>query len=77
MASLVVTATDDVGVTRVSFDRWDAVNLVWVHVGDISSAPYSLSLDTAVLNPGWNQIDASAIDAAGNSTTDYIWIVRP
>jgi hypothetical protein len=77
--TLTVSATDNVGIVNVHFYRWDAVNLVSVAIGDDDTAPYSVILDSKVLNEEWNQINAWAVDAAGNysSTVDkHIWLFR-
>ncbi|MCE9666341.1 Ig-like domain-containing protein [Myxococcus stipitatus] len=60
-----MSATDDVGVTRVH------VELDGVQVGEADlSAPWSVSLDTEALEPyGPRQMTAVARDAAGNVTT--------
>jgi len=71
---LEVTASDDVGVTKVVFYRWDYVNLQSVEIGTDYSAPYRLNFDTSVLLPDWNEIDAFAYDANNNSSGKYIWL---
>jgi len=71
---LTVNATDNVGVTRVYFSRWDAVNLRRVEIGNVYSLPFQIDLDCSVLNYDWNEIDVQAYDAAGNiSSQKYIW----
>lgn len=64
VVSVQVSATDDVGVTRVE---------VYVDGGlltTLSSAPYSYSWDTGAEANGSHQLRAVAFDAAGNSATD-------
>jgi len=75
--TLGVTATDNVGVSSVTFTRWDAANLVVVELGVDTTAPYQLAIDTRLLNYGPNQVNAFAKDAAGNvSTSPHIWAQR-
>ncbi|MBM3190482.1 MAG: hypothetical protein FJZ90_17425, partial [Chloroflexi bacterium] len=73
---LEVSATDNVGVARVHFSRWDAVNQRWVELGDDETSPYQATLDVSTLNLGWNQVNATANDSAGNWATKYIWLNR-
>lgn len=74
---LEVSASDNVGVTRVLFYRWDAVNGQWIDLDNVYSAPYQMSLDTSTLNYEWNQIFTNAFDAAGNvSDRKFIWLYR-
>ena len=70
--NLVVSASDNIGVTEVIFTRYDAVNGQWITIGEDIDSPYAVSLDTSTLNPGWNQVNAEAYDAAGNSNWKYI-----
>lgn len=72
---LRVNATDNVGVAEVAFTWWDARNEKEVLLGEDTTAPYTFLLDTSKLNPGWNQINAVAYDAAGNFGSNYIWVV--
>lgn len=72
---LRVNATDNVGVAKVAFEWWDARNEKVVLLAEDTTAPYTFLLDTSKLNPGWNQIDAVAYDAAGNFGSNYIWVV--
>ncbi|HEY7021902.1 MAG TPA: peptidoglycan DD-metalloendopeptidase family protein [Ktedonobacterales bacterium] len=73
---LQADASDNVGVTRVHFDRWDAVALQVVDLGDAYSAPYQGSVGCTTLNFEWNQVDVTAYDAAGNSAGQYFWLSR-
>lgn len=74
---LEASATDNVGITKVHFFRWDTDTLEYVDVGDVFSAPFGWDLDTMSLNPGWNEIFAEAQDAAGNvSIPESIWLYR-
>lgn len=74
---LSASASDNVGVTRVHFYRWDAVNLVYVQLGDDYTSPYTFVLDSGTLNLNWNQMFVNAYDVAGNvSETVSIWLYR-
>ena len=67
-------ATDNKGVTKVVFRRWDAPTGTWIILIEDYAAPYTYSLDSSTLNTGWNQVNAMAYDAAGNSDDKYIWV---
>jgi pimeloyl-ACP methyl ester carboxylesterase len=71
---LEVSASDNVGVTEVIFYRWDYVNLEYLEIGRVFSAPYRINFDTSILLPDANEIDAFAFDAAGNLAIQYIWL---
>jgi hypothetical protein len=73
---LEASATDNVGVNRVVFNRWDAENQQIVHIATDYSPPYLATVDVAALNMVWNQINAVAYDAVGNVSGRYIWIFR-
>jgi hypothetical protein len=66
--TLSATASDDVGVARVKFFRWDAVNGVWADIATLSAPPWQLSLSVTVLNGAWNQLNVQAFDFAGNAS---------
>jgi len=74
--ALEVSATDDTGITRVDFRRWDAVNNIWVNLSTDTSVPYQASVDVCALNIGLNYIIAYAYDVYGNRTGEYIYIRR-
>lgn len=75
--TLAVQATDNTAVARVQIDWWDAVQKIWRVVLTDDSAPYGITLNPATLNYGWNQLNAVAVDAAGNaSAAATIWIYR-
>jgi uncharacterized repeat protein (TIGR01451 family) len=75
---LIATPSDDVGVAGVEFYRWDKVNLHYVDLGYIYNAPYEWNLNVSTLYSGWNEIDISAYDTAGNvSDHKYIFVYRP
>ena len=74
---LEVNATDNVEVAKVHFLRYDALNNVWIELGDDFTAPFQYNLDVRTLNPEWNQINAYALDNSGNgSDSPYIWIYK-
>ncbi|MDX9953134.1 MAG: Ig-like domain-containing protein [Anaerolineae bacterium] len=74
---LQAEATDNVGVARVRFFRWDAVNLQIVEIGDDYTDPYQRDFDCSILNYGWNETLVEAYDAAGNvSEWQSIWLYR-
>lgn len=74
---LGVTASDNAGVARVLFNRWDPNLLDYRDIGEATQAPFSVSLDTSVLAGGWNQIFARAYDADGNaSERQFIWLYK-
>ncbi|WP_162605085.1 Ig-like domain-containing protein [Geomonas oryzae] len=58
--SLTASATDNVGVSKVEFYQNNAL------IGTSSTAPYSLSWNTALVANGTYTITAKAYDAAGN-----------
>lgn len=74
---LGVNATDDEGVARVHFIRYDAVLEEWVDIGDDYDPPYQIEILASSLNFGLNQINAQAIDTSGNgSNYPHIFINR-
>jgi hypothetical protein len=74
---LMVNASDNLGITRVRFYRWDEPNLQFVEIGSRSSPPYEWYLNVDALNPGWNEVDSEAYDTAGNvSARQRIFINR-
>ncbi|MFN8489879.1 MAG: Calx-beta domain-containing protein [Caldilineaceae bacterium] len=75
IVGLEVSATDiNPGVEEVDFERWDAVNNVWVSLDFDATPPYQSSVDVSTLNAGWNQINATAYDLDGNFAVNHIWI---
>lgn len=66
--TLSATATDNLGVTRVEFFADGAP------VGNATSAPYSIALNTANLANGAHTLTAVAFDAAGNTATATLHI---
>lgn len=71
---LKVEASDNVGVVKVVFDRWDEATQQRVILGDDTSPPYELELDTATLPSGPNIVNAKAVDAVNLEYETYIWI---
>lgn len=67
--TLVATATDNVGVTRVEFFEGTT------SLGVATQAPWQLEVDTATWSDGLKSLTARARDAAGNSTTSDIVVV--
>jgi len=74
---LKVDANDNIAVDHVSFERWDHPTQETIPLGESSSLPYAINLDTRTLNYEWNQINAYAYDTSGNkSTRQFIWLYR-
>ena len=61
-------------MAKVRFDWWDNTAQQRVLIGDDTSSPYQINLNTNTLRPGCNIVNAGAFDAAGNFSEDYIWI---
>jgi len=76
VVQLEVSATDNVGVSRVQFYWWDSIQEQEVDIGVDYTAPYQTTLDCSRLNPGWNEIDAWAYDAAENRARQFVWLDR-
>ena len=74
LVTLKANATDNRGVTKVRFDWWDNTAQQRVLIGEDTSAPYQINLNTNTLRPGCNIVNAGAFDAAGNFIETYIWI---
>ena len=74
---LAAEASDNMGVERVRFYRWDVVNAQWVDIAEVFTPPYTANLNTAVLPDGWNQINARAYDISGKASEPrHIWLVK-
>lgn len=72
---LETSVSDDVGISRVSFARWDP-NLNngtggWVTLFTDTSFPYSLDLDTNQIPSDWIEIGVLAYDRAGNDSGGF------
>jgi PKD repeat protein len=75
--SLEVSATDQgSGVANIHFSRWDAVNQRVVDIATDTAQPYQAYIDIGILNSGYNEIDADAVDKVGNPRRTYFWIYR-
>jgi uncharacterized repeat protein (TIGR01451 family) len=74
---LEASATDDIGVQRVEFYRWNHINLSYVPIGIDTIPLYTWEFDTSVLPLGFNQIFAKAYDTSGqDSLRKRIFIVK-
>jgi uncharacterized repeat protein (TIGR01451 family) len=62
------SATDDGGVQRVNFYRWDHINEEYVDIATDYTYPYTWEFDTSVLPIGYNQIFARAYDYVGHQS---------
>lgn len=77
IVDLQVQASDDQGIDRVEFHRWDVPTQGYIALATLTTAPYRFELDTRTLNLGWNQINARAYDTAGNaSDVGHIWVLK-
>lgn len=74
LVTLKANATDNRGVTKVRFDWWDNTAQQRVLIGEDTTAPYEVNLDTNSLRPGCHYVNAGAFDATGNFREDYIFI---
>jgi hypothetical protein len=76
--SLEVQASDNLGLGRVVFLWWDAVNNRYVTLASLPpTPPFRIQVSASALNPAWNQIFAVAEDLAGNSSNQpYIWLYK-
>lgn len=70
---LQVAVDSPVAVQKVVFIWWDAVfsplDLTWRVLGEDYAYPYSMSFNSNVLRPEWNEVRARVIDIHGNQTT--------
>jgi hypothetical protein len=73
---LTVNASDTggSGISKVVFQRWDKVALLWIEIRTIYNSPYSFTFDASVLLPNLNEIDVLAYDGAGNWSESYIFV---
>jgi hypothetical protein len=76
-AYLEVQVSDNRSVVLVRFTRWDSVNLETITIADLNLPPYRTAVSVNNLNLGWNQVNVTAFDQAGNrSDLSYIWLYR-
>jgi hypothetical protein len=71
---LGVDASDNVGISKVVFFRWDKDKQVNIEIGNVNNPPYSITFDTSILLPDWNQISAYAYDTVNNYSYNLIWL---
>ncbi len=64
--ALAATASDNVGVARIEFWRYDASTDGWTLLGTDTTAPYQANIDVGTLGLGLTYLSADAYDAAGN-----------
>jgi hypothetical protein len=74
--ALAATATDNVGVERVEFWRYDEAIADWVLISTDTTAPYQASIDAGALALGPTYLSADAYDAAGNWSYEEIGLNR-
>jgi len=73
--TLNVSASDNVGVTRVEFIFWNHPRQRWETFGTVTSAPWQVTIKASQLNLAWNQVNAVAWDSSGNSAlSSHIWL---
>jgi hypothetical protein len=74
---LEVEASDNYQLNCIEFIHWDAEKTEFIHLGTDCEAKYGFTIDSSVLNIGWNQIFVQADDQAGNlSEFKHIWLYR-
>lgn len=71
---LEVEATDNRSVTVVQFSWLDETTNIWQTFAEDTATPYQHLLDISILPVGCTKVDAMAFDAAGNTSSEYIWI---
>lgn len=75
---LEVSASDNLGVERVWFYRWDAIQQQYLEIGSADAPPYQVVLEPSLLQAEWNQVFARAQDISGNlSERSFIWLYKP
>jgi hypothetical protein len=70
--ALEANATDDNGIERVEFWRYDNDVDDWIKISEDDTAPYESSIDAAALGPGPNYLSADAYDTAGHYDYEFI-----
>ncbi len=76
MMALTAYASDNVGVTKVYFWRWNSRTYKRVYIANIHTAPYRTRVTCSTLNTGWNYFFVQAFDAAGHVSTARITIIH-
>lgn len=77
MVVLEIQVSDDQGIEKVEYNRWDVPTQSYIALATLTAAPYRFELDVGSLNLGWNQVNARAFDTAGNaSDVGHIWIFK-
>lgn len=77
MVVLEIQVSEDQGIDRVEYHRWDVPAQDYVELATLTASPYRFELDTRTINMGWNQINARAYDTAGNaSEVGHIWLFK-
>ena len=72
---LEVEASDNHQLNCVEFVHWDVERKEFVQLGIDCVNEFGITIDSSVLNFGWNQIFAQADDEAGNlSEFKHIWL---
>ena len=75
--TLGASASDNVGIARVTFTWWDSIAHKVRTLATLTQPPWQTTIYPAMLNGGWNQLNVQAWDKAGNaSSSPYIWIYR-
>ena len=74
--ALEATASDDRGVDRVEFWRYDGSAEAWVLLATDRTPPYQTTLAVSDLDVGFNYVTADAYDTADNWSYKGIWIER-
>jgi hypothetical protein len=67
--TVTALASDDRGVARVEFH----VNYVLMHT--VTSGPFTFNWDTTAAPGGLNRLEVKALDAAGNSTSRWVYVL--
>ena len=70
--ALEANATDDNGVVRVEFWRYDNQAEDWEFISKDYAFPYQSSIDAGALGPGINYLSADAYDTAGRYDYEFV-----
>ncbi|HZA91135.1 MAG TPA: Ig-like domain-containing protein [Gemmatimonadales bacterium] len=74
--ALEAGATDDKGVVRVEFWRYDNEGEDWEIISEDDTAPYESSIDAGALSPGANYLSADAYDTSGRFDYELIVLAK-